>query len=51
MPSLRHVVGVFAHLVDWADYRIAGNTQPSTCPARLSFYTSSAPAAPKKEAA
>jgi hypothetical protein len=51
MLSPRHVVRAVTHLVDWVDYHAAGTTEPSTCPARLSFYSSSAPAAPRKQAA
>jgi hypothetical protein len=51
MVSLRHLVRAFSHLVGWVDYQVAGKTEPSMCPARLSFYSSSAPAAPRKDAA
>ena len=51
MLSLRDIVRSFTHLVDWVDYQVATSSEPSMRPARLSFYSSSAPAAPGKEVA
>jgi hypothetical protein len=39
--NLREVVRALRHLVDWVDYHSRGDTQPSRCPARLTFYASS----------
>jgi hypothetical protein len=42
--SPRSVVGAFAHLARWVDYHSAGHVKPSPCSARLTFYSSDAPA-------
>jgi hypothetical protein len=39
--NLREVVRALRHLVEWVDYHSGGDTQPSRCPARLTFYASS----------
>ena len=38
--NLREVLRALRHLVDWVDYHSGGDTQPSKCPARLTFCAS-----------